>query len=487
MAITVNAILGWCRAPANTRVAVIAALMPGGINELADFSVDEIKEATKSFSRLPVGAFVLSPHTTKRLVQLTLWVKDKERLDEDPTFPNTTTQADFVSLIDEAQRRDSIRKERKKTCESLSSVRIDPPLKSSAGWEGWMVAAEAALTLAYGSKGVPLSYVIREDEAPQLDGHATWELKAIHAAPLTGLDYEADRMTVHLFILNNVSEESDAYTYIQPLLRRNDGRRDVLALRARYENEATIQTRVNMANKTWELLVYKNERAMTFEAFCRKFQRALQHFDRAQRPKHPGDIIDWIWGHIQNSELSQTVAALKASQGTSQRTPTEILQEIAKEIPNLSKSFQRVSELEALEVSELKTDGHGNFTFDGDTPVSGAHNSDGKLFCGSYSHGHWFSEAMNEYREEIMNIRAQHPELRPSAGRGRGGNGGGKGGPNRRNQNKKHQVKVKELKLQNEQLKVKLAALKSGDTTNDKGSNAGDAFGGRAAMSKKPN
>jgi hypothetical protein len=35
---------------------------------------------------------------------------------------------------------------------------------------------------------------------------------------LTGLDYEADQMTVHLFILNNLSEESDACTYIQPLL-----------------------------------------------------------------------------------------------------------------------------------------------------------------------------------------------------------------------------------------------------------------------------
>jgi hypothetical protein len=177
MAITVDAILGWCRAPANTRVEVIASLMPGGMNELADFSVNEIKEATKSFSRLRgARAFVLSPHTTKRLAQLTLWVKDEVRLDEIPEFPDTTTQVDFVSQIDEAQRRDTIRKERMKIGEPLSSVRIDPPLKSSAGWEGWMVAAEAALTLAYGSKGVPLSYIIRENEAPQPVGHATWEL-----------------------------------------------------------------------------------------------------------------------------------------------------------------------------------------------------------------------------------------------------------------------------------------------------------------------
>jgi hypothetical protein len=64
MAITVDAILGWCRAPANTRVEVIASLMPGGMNELADFSVDEIKEATKSFSRLrgARGFFIVTSH-----------------------------------------------------------------------------------------------------------------------------------------------------------------------------------------------------------------------------------------------------------------------------------------------------------------------------------------------------------------------------------------------------------------------------------------
>ncbi len=78
MVVAVNVILGWCRVPANNRAAVSTALMPGGMSELADFSVDEIKEASKSFARLPVNPFVLSPHTTKRLVQLTLWVKDQE-------------------------------------------------------------------------------------------------------------------------------------------------------------------------------------------------------------------------------------------------------------------------------------------------------------------------------------------------------------------------------------------------------------------------
>jgi hypothetical protein len=169
-------------------------------------------------------------------------------------------------------------------------------------------------------------------------------------------------MTVHLFILNNIGEDSDAYTYIQPILGRNNGRMDIVALRERYDNDATVQTRVNEANKTWDLLIYKNERAMSFEEFCKKFQKALQHFVRARRPKHNGDVIDWIWSHVQNSELAQTLAALKASQGIHARTPNQILQEIAKEIPNLSKgtSFQQ-------RISEVQTG--SNYTFEGDAPL----------------------------------------------------------------------------------------------------------------------
>jgi hypothetical protein len=314
----------------------------------------------------------------KRLVQLTLWVKDQRRLDINAEFPNGTTQVVFLENIEAAQQRDKIRKERQKSAEGLASVRIDPPLKSSAGWEAWMVSVETALTLACGSKGAPLSYVIWAQEAPDLNGFGrlTWEESAIIRTPLLGLDYHADRMTVHLFILNNIGEDSDACTYVQPILGRNDGQRDIIPLRERYDNDAAIQTRANEANKTWDMfLVYKNERAMSFEEFCKKFQKALQHFERANRAKHNGDVIDWMWNHVQNSELGQTVAALKASQeGIHARTPNRILQEIAKEIPNLSKgtSFQQpVSEVHA----------RSDYTFEGDAPSSGAFSSDGNYFA----------------------------------------------------------------------------------------------------------
>jgi hypothetical protein len=211
---------------------------------------------------------------------------------------------------------------------------------------------------------------------------------------------------------------------------------------------------------------------MTFEAFCQKIQKALQHFERAGRSKHDGDVIDWIWNHIQNPELSQIIAALKATQGMTQRSPTQILQELAKEIPNLVKSTgfqQRVSEVGS---------NHSGFTFNGVVPHSGVHTPDGKLFCGSYPYKVWFSDDVAPYRDEITELRNKHqPEGKPPGTAAK-----------RKNQVRKHAIKVKELQTQNEQLQLKLSALKSGEKDGSgppgTNANAGDAFGGRDSMGK---
>jgi hypothetical protein len=96
--------------------------MPGGMAEIVDFSVDEIKEAAKGFARLPVSPFVLSSHTTKRLVQLSLWAKDQERLKLEPSLANGTSQAQFTVLINEGQGRQTIRNDRKLLNRLLASV-----------------------------------------------------------------------------------------------------------------------------------------------------------------------------------------------------------------------------------------------------------------------------------------------------------------------------------------------------------------------------
>jgi hypothetical protein len=148
-------------------------------------------------------------------------------------FDDTTPQAIFVATIEEPQQRDKIRRERKKNTEGLATMKIDPPLKASSGWDGWKETVSTSLMLSYGSKGVPLSYIIRMHDAATFPAAvpvggvpSSWEEIATDAAPHTGLDFDADRKTVHLFLTNNISEDSDAHAYIHPLMSRNNGRLD---------------------------------------------------------------------------------------------------------------------------------------------------------------------------------------------------------------------------------------------------------------------
>jgi hypothetical protein len=216
------------------------------------------------------------------------------------------------------------------------------------------------------------------------------------------------------------------------------------------------------------MLVYKNERAMSFEAFSKKLTKALQYFDDAGRAKHDGDVIDWIWRHIQCGELSQHLSALKVGQSIYVRTSKQILQEIAKEVPNLSKASNFEPRISEIQQGSSESSG---FTFDGSTPSSGAHTSDGKLYCGTYSPSRWFSDDVKPFHEQIREHRDKQ----------------GRNSTKSKNANRK----LQELRATNAELKRNLSALKSGgrddDTvaTEESHDNAGDAFGGRESMKKK--
>ena len=483
MVVAINTIMTWCRVPNNRRAAIIAELLPSGLEDLDVFTAEEIQNAIKGFRTLSVveERFNLTAASTKKIIQLASWVRDRVRLGLPVEFSNGTTNPEFNLEIEAASKREVIQKERKKATENLATSKIEPPLKSAAGWESWADAVKAVLSVAYGTSGVPLLYVIRKDTNPVFEGE-NWEELAINCVPLEGLPFEADRKTVHLFLMNNISEDSDAHAYIQSLIPRNNGRSDWKALEERYENEAMTQARINEANQVWDQLVYKNERAMSFEIFSKKLVKALQHFERAGRPKHDGDVIDWIWKHIQSSDVAQLVSALKAGQSINIRSAKEILQEIAKEIPNVARtnSFQP-------RISEIKTT--TQFTFEGEAPSEGAHTHDGKLYCGSYKHKRWFSEEMAPYREQITTLRDKY---NPKGGKGKSGKGSGSKAKSFGKQSSQAKRKLQQLKKQNQELNRKLSALKATVATSEASTvastltpdtnQAGTSFGGRNSM-----
>ena len=123
MPISVAMMLTWSRVPAARQARVTSELIPDGLTDLKDYSVEDGKDAIKGFKSLPRqnDKFSLSALTTKQIVQITLWVKDQTRLGQAVEFENGTTQEQFVHEIEAAKQREKIRQERKKNTEALAT------------------------------------------------------------------------------------------------------------------------------------------------------------------------------------------------------------------------------------------------------------------------------------------------------------------------------------------------------------------------------
>ena len=141
-------------------------------------------------------------------------------------------------------------KQQRKISESFHDHTFNATLKSQAQFERFSDELESTLEMIIGSQGAPLSYVIRENEMASYDDSLPYAEAIIEAVPLSGDKFRLDAKTVHQLILKNVQEDRDAYTYIKPLLRQRSGRQDMLALRDRYNSDATKQKIINQAKAT---------------------------------------------------------------------------------------------------------------------------------------------------------------------------------------------------------------------------------------------
>ena len=145
-----------------------------------------------------------------------------------------------------------------------------------------------------------MSYVIREINAPDQTERNTWEEKSVLAVPLTGRLYKQDNLTVNNIILRNIADASDAFTYVKPYIKKDDGRTDIKALRSKYENVAMQEQYVIEAKHTIDTIKYRNERATTFEKFVRKIVKAVGGLEKRGRGMHNADIVEIICRRVNN-------------------------------------------------------------------------------------------------------------------------------------------------------------------------------------------
>ena len=470
MTISNDQILTWLGiTDADSRRAIEEDFLSEGLEGLENMSDADVKDVCSSYAKRTDEPFpvILTPLERQRMKSLTLWVKDMVRVGLEPEFEDDTTRVMFIEELKDALSRDRRRKEQKKVGESFHDHSFTTKLKTQAQWEKFSEELEATLSMIVGVCGAPLSYVIRADEQPNFDFDISYDEAVVQAVPLEGDEFRLDARTVHQLIISNVVEDSDAYTYIKTLLRHRDGRRDILALRMRYENDATKQAIINSAKASLEGLRYKNERGFTFEKFSSKLQKAYDELADNGREVNNGDIVDSLWARIQNPDIQMYLSSLKVDYQKSPRSYKLILQDIAAEVA--TKKQVTFHPRLVTGVSGVST-----YTRQGTCPSQGVHTPEGAVFIGNYDRNKWHHDSVKPYHQEILQARSSDG----------GGNAPSRGQKRRVNALKRNQKKLKRL---NEKIAAAKATLQEAtkdketpkNDNKEKPNDAGNAFGGK--------
>ena len=130
---------------------------------------------------------------------------------------------------------------------------------------------------------------------------------------------------VHTIILRNIADASDAFTYVKPYIKKDDGRYYIQALRSRYENVAIQEQYVSKAKRTIETIQY-GKNGNDVQMFCQQARQSCQRTRKLGRDMHRYEIVEIIWQRVRNAELIQYLTTLRVQFQHQLRNYREVLQ-----------------------------------------------------------------------------------------------------------------------------------------------------------------
>jgi hypothetical protein len=249
---------------------------------------------------------------TKLLLALADWVKDFARIGEEPSIDDLD-EADFLDELSVAEQRASIRALEEDSAGTRAREASPGKLSNESMWDKWAAGLEVQLSILTGVQGVPLVYVIRQREAPDADQtFDSFVAESIAKCPLTGPRFEADARQVHHIIASlttgEISEE-----WIRDKRRHQNGRVDMMALRAHYQGEGNQTRRIGDAERLRETLHYRAENALPFSTFLAKCQQMFNLFEQVSEPYSEAMKLRFLLEKVQSIELKVTIEAIKSA------------------------------------------------------------------------------------------------------------------------------------------------------------------------------
>jgi hypothetical protein len=477
----IDTILGYCGFTSQASRDNIQADGFESYEDILSLAEKDIASLSKGFAERATngGRIIFGLRRTNLLKATIHWAQDFRRVSREPSLDDIMNEDEFKVTIDEARQRAQIRKHTVDESDQVSKSADPGKLKRQKDWTVWSRGLENYLSTILGQDGVPLSYVIRDDDDPDYsnedDDDYDFEQLSISCAPTAGLIFKTDARKVHQLIHGFVQGEI-AETWVKPNKKKQNGRLDFKALQAHYGGEGNKSVRIKEAEVLRRTLHYKNERAMSFEKFLTNMQTMFTGFADNEEILTDAQKIRLLFEKVQSTSLQQVKSSLQVSYDLDQTgdvTFDFIANSMAAEAASLTDYSQ------ARQASEMDTSGRS-----GSAPASGIKLSDGSIFTGFYKN---FNQLSDQDKQGIFDER-KRLGIVPKKG---------KFSPKRTAsavKTKKDKSNLAKMTREIASLKVKFKDLveKKGSSSNDDDvdeiqDNAGDQFGGRRQKKNKKN
>lgn len=335
-------------------------IVEGFVNmeSFAEVTGKEILSMAKSLAarRSAATRLELSILQIKRLKALSQWAHDCK------TCGKPIVAAEF-DVATQLARLNAL--EEKKSTEDVSKLHPGK-LKKSLNWVNWEIGMTNLLDNINGVSGIPVSYVIRHaDNAPAPENETENQMR-IRTALREGPSFIADAKTVHGILVGCTIDE-EAFAWVEPVMRRENGMVTMNALRQFFDGEDQQASRRDQSKQALKTLVYTNEQKFPFTSYTSKMTRYLTTIGTPARFAIPvEDQVDYLLNgiHTSNEDLKAAKVFVRLNFRKDWLKAVQHLSEIVNLTSKpMEDGRRRGRELSAVDVggqSKKKVKGHGD-------------------------------------------------------------------------------------------------------------------------------
>ena len=249
------------------------------------------------------------------------WVKEKLLLGKDPSsilFP-----PDLVGTINE---RFFTHKKYLAQCIRDGAGYKPDKFTKDMRWRDWADEYLNYLKFCPGTDGIPLSYVIRDDNTPNPPVGDSFLKVWVATAPHYGITYGIDSESVHTSLTKSISGHDEAEAAIQAVKYHNDGRAVWTALVTYFEGQGIYAYDFTQAEDDFYTLKYTGEKppTMDWKEFERRLRSMFLVYDKRFRANyhHQQHRLSILLRKIQCEWLKETLTFIRVAASSVPPTTT---------------------------------------------------------------------------------------------------------------------------------------------------------------------